>query len=235
MVRLVSNCVQGIVTLLCSVALSGCTAEDGPSTVFLEVTDVELIDSLISVKPNRDVARVRVILDNRGNEPVSLGFSNFTVLTVEHILVEASELSESFGRPCAEDLSAPAHTFHACNLVVELPGGDFPSVVIYDDQMGNQAEADVFAGGSQGGQGGAGAGAGGGGGGAADNVGACEDFLASIDCGGAGLGAAFDCSAYAGLSCDISDYFTCAADALSCMGGVLDPSGLATCAEKAVC
>jgi len=72
----------------------------------------------------------------------------------------------------------------------------------------------------------------------ADNVGACEDYVAAVNCGDIDVG--IDCSIYKDLDCDISDYFDCLTDNLTCedMGGtkVLTPGpDYASCASKANC
>lgn len=72
-------------------------------------------------------------------------------------------------------------------------------------------------------------------GGAVDNVGACEDLLAELDCGGMDLGQFVDCSTYASLTCDLSDYLQCLEDEFVCNDGVFDASGWAGCVSLASC
>ncbi len=71
----------------------------------------------------------------------------------------------------------------------------------------------------------------------ADNVGACEDWLASMECGDYDFSEVVDCSAYADYPCDISDYFDCLAENGSCDEdtGVYDSSGWGDCADLASC
>jgi hypothetical protein len=75
------------------------------------------------------------------------------------------------------------------------------------------------------------------GGGAADNVGACEDWLAAMDCGTTDFSSLVDCNAYANTTCDISDYFQCLTDGTTCdeATGVVDMTGWADCADLASC
>lgn len=72
-------------------------------------------------------------------------------------------------------------------------------------------------------------------GGEVDNVGACNDLLDQLDCGGMDLGQFVDCSAYASLSCDLSDYLQCLEDEFVCNDGVFDASGWAGCVSLASC
>lgn len=72
-------------------------------------------------------------------------------------------------------------------------------------------------------------------GGDVDNVGACNDLLDELDCGGMDLGQFVDCSAYASLSCDLSDYLQCLEDEFVCTDGVFDASGWAGCVSLASC
>jgi hypothetical protein len=71
----------------------------------------------------------------------------------------------------------------------------------------------------------------------ADNVGACEDWLASMECGDYDFSELVDCSIYSDTPCDISDYFDCLAENGSCDEdtGVYDSSGWADCADLASC
>jgi|GEM_PF-2454377 len=72
-------------------------------------------------------------------------------------------------------------------------------------------------------------------GGDVDNVAACEDLIAELDCGGQDLGQYVDCSAYASLTCDLADYLQCLQDEFTCTDGVFDASGWAGCVSLATC
>ncbi|MFO8072123.1 MAG: hypothetical protein R6V85_09635 [Polyangia bacterium] len=69
------------------------------------------------------------------------------------------------------------------------------------------------------------------------NVVACEDWLASLECGETDFSGLVDCSVYADYPCDISDYFNCLAEEGSCDEdtGVYDSTGWADCADLATC
>lgn len=73
------------------------------------------------------------------------------------------------------------------------------------------------------------------GGGAVDNEAACNDLVDGLDCGGMDLGQFVDCSAYASLTCDLSDYLQCLEDEFVCNDGVFDASGWAGCVSLASC
>ncbi len=68
-----------------------------------------------------------------------------------------------------------------------------------------------------------------------DNVAACEALVDEIECGEFDLSSVVDCSLYAGLACDIADYFDCVRDNISCVDGVPDSSGIINCADLANC
>jgi len=71
--------------------------------------------------------------------------------------------------------------------------------------------------------------------GGADNVGACEDWIASLDCGDYDPGSVITCSVYEDYPCDISDYFNCLTEKGTCTDGVYDASGWAECTDLAQC
>lgn len=76
--------------------------------------------------------------------------------------------------------------------------------------------------------------------GTADNRAACEewvDSLQSLQCGLQGGQSVVDCSAYANVPCDLNanGLFACFSDNVTCQGGMLDASGLASCAALATC
>ncbi|MGH1343770.1 MAG: hypothetical protein ACRBN8_19595 [Nannocystales bacterium] len=64
-------------------------------------------------------------------------------------------------------------------------------------------------------------------GGSSNNVQACEAFVDSLDCGLPQ--GALDCSSYAGLNCDLTDYLDCLADNSTCTNGMLDATGWVDC------
>jgi hypothetical protein len=98
-----------------------------------------------------------------------------------------------------------------------------------DDDDGS-SNGQGLAGGPTGGNGSTGAGSG-----SPDNVGACENYVNSVECGSTDISQYVDCSAYAGYPCDISGYFDCLATNVTCTNGVLDVSGMSQCASQATC
>jgi len=64
-------------------------------------------------------------------------------------------------------------------------------------------------------------------GGSTNNVQACEAFVDSLDCGLPD--GALDCSSYAGVTCDLTEYLDCLADNSACTNGMLDPTGWVEC------
>ncbi len=68
-----------------------------------------------------------------------------------------------------------------------------------------------------------------------NNVAACNDMLDELSCGSFDLGSVIDCGIYADLTCDISDYFDCIRDVVTCTDDVVDASGIVECAELAAC
>lgn len=69
----------------------------------------------------------------------------------------------------------------------------------------------------------------------AANVTACEEFLDEVSCGDFDFNTVVDCSIYKQTTCDISDYFDCLSDELTCTDGVADTSGWASCVDEAEC
>jgi hypothetical protein len=72
---------------------------------------------------------------------------------------------------------------------------------------------------------------------APDNVGACEDWVASMSCGDNDFGSLVDCSLYEETTCDIASYFDCLTENTTCdeKTGVIDTTGWAGCMDKATC
>jgi len=69
------------------------------------------------------------------------------------------------------------------------------------------------------------------------NVAACEDWIASMECGDTDFAALVYCDAYAQTACDISDYFDCLAAETECdeETGVIDTSDWLNCLDLAEC
>jgi hypothetical protein len=75
-------------------------------------------------------------------------------------------------------------------------------------------------------------------GGKVDNVAACQSFVKKVQCGSTDVSQYVDCSSYANVTCDISDYFSCIEPKFVCANGMYDPTQLSTlsdCASKATC
>ena len=70
---------------------------------------------------------------------------------------------------------------------------------------------------------------------APDNVGACEGWIESAECGDYDWSQSIDCGAYASHPCDVADYFNCLNDNTGCTNGIPDTTGWAECAELATC
>lgn len=72
---------------------------------------------------------------------------------------------------------------------------------------------------------------------APDNVGACEDWLTSMECGDYDYSTVVDCNVYKDYACDVSDYFTCLSDNTTCddATGVADTTGWTECTSLAAC
>ena len=71
-----------------------------------------------------------------------------------------------------------------------------------------------------------------------DNVKACENFIKQVKCGSVDLSKQYPCASYSMYPCDISAYFDCVGDKLSCSNGQYDPIKLAKageCASKIGC
>jgi hypothetical protein len=71
--------------------------------------------------------------------------------------------------------------------------------------------------------------------GGADNVRACNDWVAKTSCGVTDISTMIDCNVYSETTCDIADYFDCLTTNTTCEMDVIDVTGWAGCAAKAVC
>jgi hypothetical protein len=68
-----------------------------------------------------------------------------------------------------------------------------------------------------------------------DNVKACNDWKAAVQCSDLSSLNALDCGQYANVACDISAYFDCLTDNTKCNNDVLDVSGWGACASMVSC
>ncbi len=71
----------------------------------------------------------------------------------------------------------------------------------------------------------------------AQNVAACEEWLASMSCGDTDYSTLVSCDAYEEITCDVSDYFDCLTENTTCDEdlGVADLTGWTVCTDYAVC
>ena len=68
-----------------------------------------------------------------------------------------------------------------------------------------------------------------------DNTAACKDFAQSVSCGELDFSTVLPCDSYAGLTCELVDYFMCLEDGFSCTDGVFDASAWQGCASLVAC
>lgn len=71
--------------------------------------------------------------------------------------------------------------------------------------------------------------------GASNNVAACEALVDDLSCGSTDFSLYVDCSLYATVTCDISDYLGCLDDNFTCTDGIFDASQWSSCASLAQC
>lgn len=69
-----------------------------------------------------------------------------------------------------------------------------------------------------------------------DNMAACEDFVADLECdGGIDISMSVPCDQFGAYTCDLTEYFDCVADAWSCDPAEIDSAGLSSCAAQLTC
>lgn len=70
---------------------------------------------------------------------------------------------------------------------------------------------------------------------ALDNVGACKEWVAAVDCGTFDAEGTIPCDSFGNLTCDIGDYFDCLADNFTCTDGHADTAQWSKCIDYASC
>lgn len=68
-----------------------------------------------------------------------------------------------------------------------------------------------------------------------NNEAACQDWIDAFSCGDTDISSSVDCSLYADVDCDVSDYFNCLTENTTCEMGVVDITGWSACYNLATC
>jgi hypothetical protein len=132
--------------LACIASAAACAPEaESLPELALRVRAVDLAPSGIDVppKPDRAFVRIDAELDNRTGDALPLSFAYFEVRSDDDLLVMASPASELLDDACATDTAVAPFTEQGCSLVVEIPEGDLPAQLRYDDGFGHVAEAEI--------------------------------------------------------------------------------------------
>jgi len=122
----------------------GCTGDEEP-TISMSVVQVELgaeIDG-VAAREGRYLARLEVQVDNGGDDPLPLAFAFFRVRSRSGVEVTAAVATEFLDEPCAADLFVSGHADHQCSLAVEMPNGELPDALRYEDEKGHEASTDI--------------------------------------------------------------------------------------------
>jgi hypothetical protein len=90
------------------------------------------------------LAQLNITLGNVGvSKAISASFQNFTLQTDQSLVLQFSTASDLVGTPCSMSVSVANGGTFTCNLVFEVPTGQTPVTVLYDDAAGDTASAGV--------------------------------------------------------------------------------------------
>jgi hypothetical protein len=85
-----------------------------------------------------------VTLDNVSvPSPVPAGFAFYALSTSKGLVLVPSATSGAVSMPCASDTSISSGAQYTCTISFEVPSGDSPTLITYDDKMGHTATAPV--------------------------------------------------------------------------------------------
>jgi hypothetical protein len=110
----------------------------------LSVTSAQWEAALQNERPpsGRTYAELNISLSNNSASPILASAPLFSVLTTSSIEVPTSPATGLADSPCT-DLSVAKGGTLACSLVFEVPTGDTPAELVYDDHMGHSAKAPI--------------------------------------------------------------------------------------------
>ncbi len=111
----------------------------------LAASDVQYVGSIQGARPmtGRRFLTLTATLVNSGEQrPLSVAAPLFSVLTKGGLAVLASGDSSLLTQSCAADLSVAVGGQISCALAFEIPTGDTPTTLVYDDTM-RRAQTDL--------------------------------------------------------------------------------------------
>lgn len=78
-------------------------------------------------------------------EAVPLSFRDYTLATAGGLVIAPNPVSARVAVPCPSDLWVSAEARYTCTLAFQVPAGDTPVRLAYDDEQGDTATAPVYA------------------------------------------------------------------------------------------
>src|SRR5262249_42958845 len=87
---------------------------------------------------------LNVTLANVGSsKAISASFLLYTLKTDQLLVLQFSPSSDAIDTPCATSVSIASGGSYTCNLIFEVPKGQNPVTLYYDDPVGDTASADM--------------------------------------------------------------------------------------------
>src|SRR5262249_48063519 len=86
-------------------------------------------------------AVTHVTLSNGASATVPAGFDSFSLQTAAALVLAADNASVAVDTPCALTTSLAAGGSITCNVVFQVPIGEEPATLLYDDHLGAKASA----------------------------------------------------------------------------------------------
>lgn len=125
---------------------SGTGGTSAGTTISLTIGTVTSPASIAGIAPQKGqyFITIPVTLNNvSAAAPVPVGFSFYSLATVEGLVIMPSADSAVVAMPCATGTSVTAGADYSCTVAFEVPSGDSPKQLTYDDMHGDQATAPV--------------------------------------------------------------------------------------------
>jgi hypothetical protein len=142
------------VSLLAAACAAGSTAEGASDeggqavgSVVLSVDGVSAdpyVSGLVPASGRYFLAVEAALGDVSSRAPAPVAYSYFELVTRKGLaLMPAPDPSMSVDAPCSPGTAVEPGTTYRCTLVFEIPEGDAPAELSYDDVLGDQATASV--------------------------------------------------------------------------------------------
>ncbi len=117
---------------------------NGAATLVVNSTSKPSAIAAVSPSAGNVYAQLNVTLGNAGSSaPIGAGYAFYKVETDQSLVFIVSNASSVVASPCSPTTSIAQGGSYTCNLVFEIPTGQTPVTLLYDDNAGDTSSASV--------------------------------------------------------------------------------------------